>query len=468
MAHPAWAAKATSKRANAVAKKPIAAAKATAASEPATVAQAEDLGSSTFDAEHPPATLRVLVAEGASTYFLQDGRPHGVEYAMLLALEKYLNQQKAKGAAAVKLQFIPVDAGELIPLLKRGDGDLAAGLIPVTDAARSLVDFSQPYLQDRWCAVQARGMPQRDDLLDTLALPPGSFGKYLLEENGKTALDAPYGSTSEKLLSALNAADVEAKPTLASRYVVDLWAKRLGKLQVGPCVEQTVAVAWAVSQGQPVLRDAIDRFISKQGGKIATTAAQLTQRYLSPDASAPLLAPVDPLDKLAFFAPVFQLVAKANNLDWLLLAAIGQRETKLSPIIRKNGGPTGVMQVNPQTARNMGVSDPHGNEGNITAAGRYLAHLREMYESPAISDSDQLFFMLAAYNAGEGRVQQLRKQAAKEGLDPNRWENNVAQVARKSVGPRLIDYVSTVSRYYFAYQKKAGKTAASAADARKQ
>ena len=32
-------------------------------------------------ANHPADRIRVLVALGASTYFLKDGRPHGLEYA---------------------------------------------------------------------------------------------------------------------------------------------------------------------------------------------------------------------------------------------------------------------------------------------------------------------------------------------------------------------------------------------------
>jgi len=31
---------------------------------------------------------------------------------------------------------------------------------------------------------------------------------------------------------------------------------------------------------------------------------------------------------------------------------------------------------------------------------------------------------LAAYNAGPNRIQSLRREAAKRGLDPNKWFNN--------------------------------------------
>ncbi len=451
-----WAARHAKAKVAKAAHKPVAAAE----NPQPDAAPASELGDAPFDPAKPPARLRVLVAQGASTYFIAKGKPHGVEYAMLLELEKFLNKQKAKGAQAVKLQLIPVDSGELIPMLKNGEGDIAAGLMPVNDAAKTLVAFTQPYLTDRWCVAQNRNAPATDEPFDKLLLPGASYGKRVLEDSGKSYEEAPLGSSSEKLLGGLNKPGADGKATLASRYVLDLWSKRFPNVKVGNCIDQPGSVAWAVSKDQPVLKDTLDRFITQQGPKLAETAAKVTQRYLSDDGAVPTPTQIDPIDKLGFFAPAFQLVASANNLDWLLLAAIGQRETKLTPMVRKNGGPTGVMQVNPQTARKMGVTDPHGNEGNITAAGRYLAYLRRLFDNAGVSDDDQLYFMIAAYNAGEGRIQQLRRQAAKQGLDPNRWQGNVETVARKSVGPRLLDYVNTVSRYYLAYQK-AGKGAAS-------
>ena len=135
----------------------------------------------------------------------------------------------------------------------------------------------------------------------------------------------------------------------------------------------------------------------------------------------------------------------------MLLAAIGQKETKLNSIIRKNG-PTGVMQVNPSTARAMGVTDPHGNEGNITAAAKYLSYLRKMYSRQGITEDNQLFFMIAAYNAGEGRLQQIRSRAKAQGLDPNIWIGNVEKTAMSHISKGMVDYVSAVNRYYLAYQ----------------
>ena len=61
-------------------------------------------------------------------------------------------------------------------------------------------------------------------------------------------------------------------------------------------------------------------------------------------------------------------------------------------------------------------------------------------------------FTFAAYNAGPGRIAQLRKLAAKRGLDPNVWFNNVEVVAFEKIGRETVQYVSNIYKYYLAYQ----------------
>jgi len=61
-------------------------------------------------------------------------------------------------------------------------------------------------------------------------------------------------------------------------------------------------------------------------------------------------------------------------------------------------------------------------------------------------------FAFASYNAGPSRVRQLRKEAAKRGLDPNVWFGNVEQVASERIGRETVQYVANIYKYYLAYQ----------------
>ena len=58
----------------------------------------------------------------------------------------------------------------------------------------------------------------------------------------------------------------------------------------------------------------------------------------------------------------------------------------------------------------------------------------------------------AAYNAGPGRVRQLRREAEKRGLDPNVWFGNVERVASERIGRETVTYVSNIYKYYVAYR----------------
>ena len=61
-------------------------------------------------------------------------------------------------------------------------------------------------------------------------------------------------------------------------------------------------------------------------------------------------------------------------------------------------------------------------------------------------------FAFASYNAGPGRIRQLRKEAAQRGLDPNVWFGNVEQIASERIGRETVTYVSNIYKYYVAYR----------------
>jgi membrane-bound lytic murein transglycosylase MltF len=61
-------------------------------------------------------------------------------------------------------------------------------------------------------------------------------------------------------------------------------------------------------------------------------------------------------------------------------------------------------------------------------------------------------FAFAAYNAGPGRVKQLRQEAQRTGLDPNVWFTNVERIASKRIGRETVTYVSNIYKYSVAYR----------------
>jgi len=60
-------------------------------------------------------------------------------------------------------------------------------------------------------------------------------------------------------------------------------------------------------------------------------------------------------------------------------------------------------------------------------------------------------FAFASYNAGPARIQSLRVEAKKRGLDPNRWFRNVELIAAEKIGQETVTYVANIYKYYVAY-----------------
>ena len=46
----------------------------------------------------------------------------------------------------------------------------------------------------------------------------------------------------------------------------------------------------------------------------------------------------------------------------------------------------------------------------------------------------------------------LRKEAAAEGLDPNKWFGNVELMVAKDIGQETVQHVSNIYKYYVAYK----------------
>jgi membrane-bound lytic murein transglycosylase MltF len=68
-----------------------------------------------------------------------------------------------------------------------------------------------------------------------------------------------------------------------------------------------------------------------------------------------------------------------------------------------------------------------------------------------MDDLNKVLFAFAAYNAGPGRVRQLRREAGERGLDRNVWFNNVERIASERIGRETVTYVSNIYKYYVTY-----------------
>jgi membrane-bound lytic murein transglycosylase MltF len=138
-----------------------------------------------------------------------------------------------------------------------------------------------------------------------------------------------------------------------------------------------------------------------------------------------------------------------------MLVAQGYQESLLDQSRRNPSGALRIMQVIPKNAAAppISISNVDIAENNIQAGAKMLHNIAETYfKDDKLDATNRTLMVFASYNAGPNRIARLRKKAASEGLDPNKWFGNVELVVAQEVGQETVQYVSNIYKYYVAYK----------------
>jgi membrane-bound lytic murein transglycosylase F len=124
------------------------------------------------------------------------------------------------------------------------------------------------------------------------------------------------------------------------------------------------------------------------------------------------------------------------NWDWRLLASLICQESRFRPDVVSARGAYGLMQIMPETGRNFGIDIKASPENNIRAGILYINWLYSVFDPRIKDEQEKLRFILAAYNAGPGHILDAMRLAEKNGMDPMKWNGNVAVWLLKKSEPR--------------------------------
>ena len=411
--------------------------------------------------------IRVLVVNSKTFYFVDKGIPRGVGYDVFKTLEREINKQLKTRHIQVHVVFVPVRRDRLFPDLLEGRGDIAASNLTITHERQKSVDFADPiYTGVREIVITGPRSPEIGSLEDlagkeVFVRKSSSYYESLLKSNeelkkkGKSQAvlkAAPEELEDEDLLEMLNAGMV--KIVIVDSHKADFWKQIFPNIQLHPKVTLRSAgeIGWAIRKKSPLLKATLNEFVKTHRAGTAF-GNELFRRYLKDVKYVKSTSSETELKKFRKLVTYFQKYGSQYGLDPFLVLAQGYQESGLDPNKRSHVGALGVMQVMPATGKQMNVGDIRLTEPNIHAGTKYIRFMIDQYyKNEAITDLNKGLFAFASYNAGPSRIQQLRKEAAKRGLDPNVWFNNVEPVVAEKVGRETVQYVSNVYKYYVAYR----------------
>ena len=428
--------------------------------------------------------IRALVPYNRSSYFINGTKREGITYEALTMFEQHLNASLGKKPGSpgyVQVIFIPMTRDRILPALKEGYGDLAAANLVITPKGLEEFDFSVPALSN-WRELIVTGPAGRaitnfDDLLgDTVYIRGSSsyfehlqiFNDSLLKVGKSIIHMKPMDEHLEDddILEMVNAGLIPF--TISNAFTVTLWEPLLTDIRAYPdlAIKTGGEVAWAMRKNSPNLKAAVDAFLreNKQGSLMSNI---LLKKYLKNTNYLKKVNSDENLERFKKLRVLFQKYGKQFNWDWLLLAAQGYQESQLDNTKTSSAGAVGIMQIKPSTAAdpNVGIDNVYDMENNIHAAVKYLDFLRNRYfDNPEIDPFNAMLLSLAAYNMGPGRMNQIRRKASEQGINPNEWFGQVELIVAREVGREPVQYVSNIYKYYASfrslkrYGQKTGKS----------
>ncbi len=412
--------------------------------------------------------VRVLVPYSRSLYFNDRGYERGLSAESVRGFEKWLNEKYTKQLKNRPITVLigPRTRDRLLPDVAAGLGDIAVGNLTMTAERREVVDFvllpNLPVVLEVVVTGKTSPSVATVDELGGRTIHVRRASSYFeslkaLNERfaaeGKPAVHVvvvPDALEDEDLLEMLDAGILEA--VVVDDWKGKMWAQILPNIRVN---EQAVLragsqIGWAIRKGSPKLTAEILAYMKAQAtkGAIAGRLAQAMRRVKR------LKNPNDTTGRKRFeqVYALFEKYGAKYRFDPLMLAAQGFQESRLNQEARSPVGAVGVMQIMPDTGKELRVGDIHLTEPNIHAGAKYMDRLMAKYFADAAFDEvNRTLFAFASYNAGPGAIARMREEARKAGLDADQWFNNVEIVTARKIGAETTTYVRNIYKYYAAY-----------------
>jgi len=396
--------------------------------------------------------LKAITLYSSTSYFIYRGRPMGFDYELLNRLAEHLK---------LKLEIVVAhDMDELINMLIRGDGDMIAYPLTITDQRRKVIDFTKYHAKTHQVLVQKKPDEWRKmklheidramlsdalDLIGDTVWVRRNSSYYerminLMHEIGDTIHIEilPGDLVTEEIIEKVSKGEI--KYTISDYNIASIMSSYFANIDVRVPVSLSQRLAWAVRKSSPELKAAINNWITKM--KKTDDYYIIYHKYFESQKKFKKLRKSKYYSKeTGMISPYDKIIKKYSakvGWDWRLVSSIVYQESRFDITSKSWTGACGLMQLMPATAKAMGIKNPRDPDQNIRGGIKYLKHLFDQW--PSITDTLQrIKFTLASYNCGINHVVDAQNLSKKYGGDPLVWDNSVEKYLKLLSKPKYYN-----------------------------
>jgi len=377
----------------------------------------------------------LLTENSASTYYLYRGQGRGFDFELVKDFARSLGVK-------VEIRLLD-DVDQMFEMLNKGEGDLIASNLTITEDRNRIVKFSTPLYTSREVLVQRLVVPDTANyshITDTAQLSEvpiwvhrySSFYTTLkrIDDRSKKPLhilEAPGQISTDDLIRLTASGELAA--TVTDENLARIQQIDYPELDMSVALSGEENIAWAVRTNSHHLQEALNVWLASE--KVKRKVDKTYNKYFGDeklkDYRGPYILPNLSENQISVYDSLFKAYAPQINWDWRLLAALVYQESRFNPEAVSWSGAFGLMQLMPETAKKLGCDSGQTTEPNIRAGVKYLQYLDRMWKDKVHNPEERLKFVLASYNIGPGHIFDARNIAQEMGLKDTIWDGHVAE-----------------------------------------
>ncbi len=399
-----------------------------------------------FDQIRERGTLKAVLDNSSTGYFIYKGQPMGYEYDLLSRMAKDLD---------IKLEItLTADIEEAFLMLNRGEADIMAYHLTVTKERAEHVSFTKEHNEVRQVLIQRlpeswRQMKEHEIEASLVRNPLDLEGKTVHTRRG-SAFASRLKNLSDEIGGEIEIVETEGEIdtevlikrvvdgeidyTVADEDVGMINATYYTNIDAKTEISFPQKIAWAVRKNAPELLSSVNSWLGKIKGTPDFNV--IYNRYFKYAKSQRLRARSDYSSlgggRISPYDEELKQAGRELDMDWILLASQMYQESKFDPNVKSWAGAMGLMQLTSASVEQYQVEDPFDPAENIKAGIRFIQWLEKYWEDKVEDQEERLKFVLASYNVGQGHVMDAYRLTQKYDGNPQVWEDVAFYLEAKS------------------------------------